>query len=266
MDVTLTITRRTAVVLAATAVAAGGAVVVGLSGDSAAPPAHATVYAAASEPLAPDAFPGVTVTGTGKVTGTPDTLILDLAVSKTAGDVSTALNQLSATMTAVQTALKSNHVADKDQKTSGLNVGPQYSYENNNRQNVTGYQATESLTVTLRDVKTAGAVVAAAAAAGGDATQITGLSTDLENNGGLLNQARDAAFADAKAKADQYAKSAGKSIGGVVRIEEESTSQPSPMPYAVPQAADAGGKVASVPVQVGTTDLSVEVTVVFSFS
>jgi uncharacterized protein len=264
MDVTLTITRRTAVVLAATAVAAGGAVVVGLSGDSAAPPAHATVYAAASEPLAPDAFPGVTVTGTGKVTGTPDTLILDLAVSKTAGDVSTAMNQLSATMTAVQKALNTNHVADKDQKTSGLNVGPQYSYENN-RQNVTGYQATESLTVTLRDIKNAGAAVAAAAAAGGDATQITGLSTDLQNNSGLLNQARDAAFADAKAKADQYAKAAGKSIGGVVRIEEESTSQPSPMPYAVPQAADAGGKVASVPVQVGTTDLSVEVTVVFSF-
>jgi uncharacterized protein YggE len=174
------------------------------------------------------------------------------------------MNQLSATMTAVQGALKTNHVADADQKTSGLDVGPQYSYEDN-RQNVTGYQATESLTVTLRDIKTAGAVVAAAATAGGNATQITGLSTDLQNNSALLNQARDAAFADAKAKADQYAKSAGKSISGVVRIEETSSSQPSPTDYGLPRAAAAVGTVAPVPVQVGTTDLSVDVTVVFSF-
>lgn len=265
MDVKLTITRRTAVVLVATAAAAGGVAVVGLAGGSAAPPANATVYAAATGPLAPDAYPGVTVSGTGKVTGTPDTLILSLAVSKTAGDVSTAMNQLSATMTAVQVALAKNQVGNADQKTSGLDVGPQYSYENN-RQNVTGYQATESLTVTLRDTRTAGAVIAAAAAAGGDAMQITGLSTDLQNNSVLLSQARSAAFADAKAKADQYAAAAGKSIGGVVRIEETTASQPTPTNFAVPQAAAADGAVARVPVQVGTTDLSVDVTVVFSFS
>ena len=56
-------------------------------------------------PVAPDAFPGITVQGTGKVTGTPDTLILTLTVSKTAGDVSSAMNDLSATMTAVQNSL-----------------------------------------------------------------------------------------------------------------------------------------------------------------
>jgi uncharacterized protein YggE len=263
MNVTLTITRRTAVVLAATAVAAGGAVVVGLTGDSASPPANASVYAADTAPLAPDAFPGVTVTGTGKVTGTPDTLILDLAVSKTAGDVSTAMNQLSAAVTTVQAALKAGHVADADQKTSGLNVGPQYSYADN-KQTVTGYQASENLTITLRDTKTAGAVIAAAAAAGGNATQIAGLSTDLQNDSALLSQARNAAFADAKAKADQYAKAAGKSIGGVVRIEETTTPASPTTPVYAPAAAAAG--VANVPVSVGSTDLSVDVTVVFSFS
>lgn len=266
MNLTLTLTRRTAVVLAATAVAAGGAVVVGLTGDSAAPRANATVLAADGTAVAPDAFPGVTVTGTGKVTGTPDTLVLDLAVSKTAGDVTTAMNQLSATMTAVEGALKSSHVADADLKTSGLDVGPQYSYDGN-KQTVTGYQATESLTVTLRDLKSAGSAIAAAASAGGNATQINGLSTDLQNDSALLNQARDAAFADAKAKAAQYAKSAGRSLGGVVRIEESTSSQPSPIRYAVPDAAAASsGAVSSVPVQAGSTDLSVQVTVVFSFS
>lgn len=264
MNVTLTITRRTAVIVAATAVAVGGAVVVGLTGDSAAPPANATALAAETGPLAPDAFPGVTVTGTGKVTGTPDTLILDLAVSKTAGDVSTAMNQLSATVTAVQAALTSGHVAGADQKTSGLNVGPQYSYDGN-KQTVTGYQASENLIVTLRDVKTAGAVIAGAAAAGGNATQISGLSTDLQNDSALLSQARNAAFADAKAKADQYAKAAGKSVGGVVRIEETATPASTPVPYYGAASAPAS-PVANVPVSVGSTDLSVQVTVVFSFS
>jgi uncharacterized protein len=275
MRINLTLTRRTAVLGVATLVAVGGAVAIGLSGNSAAPAANAgttgtailaPALAADTGPLAPDAFPGITVRGAGKVTGTPDTLILTLSVNKTAGDVTSAMNGLVTTMTAVQNSLKANHVADADQKTSGLGVGPEYDYSGNKR-TVTGYQATENLTVTLHDTKAAGATISAAAAAGGDATQISGLSTDLENNSGPLNQARDAAFNDAKAKATQYAKSAGRTLGPVVRVEETVSTQPNGAVSAdSAKSAASGGSIAPVPIQMGSTDVTVQVTVVFSFS
>ncbi|MFL6111428.1 MAG: SIMPL domain-containing protein [Catenulispora sp.] len=273
MRINFPLTRRTAVLGIATVAAVGGAVVVGLSGNSAAPTASAgtpgtsiltPALAAETGPLAPDAFPGITVQGVGKVTGTPDTLVLTLSVSKTAGDVTTAMNGLATTMTAVQNSLKASHVADADQKTSGLGVGPEYDYSGNKR-NLTGYQATENLTVTLRDTKAAGAAISAAAAAGGDATQISGLSTDLQNNSGPLNQARDAAFNDAKTKATQYAKSAGRTLGPVVRVEESVSTQPNGVAADYAKSAPSAAAIAPVPIQMGSTDVTVQVTVVFSF-
>jgi uncharacterized protein YggE len=270
MDLKLTVTRRTAVLGVATLLAVGGAVAIGLSGNSSAPAAAASTgpcmptLAAATGPQANDAFPGITVQGTGKVTGTPDTLILTLSVSKTASDVSTAMNDLAATMTAVQNSLKGNHVADADLKTSGLNVGPQYEYSGN-KPTITGYQASENLTVTLRDPKSAGATISAASSAGGNATQISGLSTDLQNDSGPLNQARDAAFNDAKAKAGQYAKSAGRTLGQVVRVEEND-STPAPSPVDMRAASGASVPTSAVPIQMGSTDVTVQITVVFSFA
>ncbi|WP_194923901.1 SIMPL domain-containing protein [Catenulispora pinisilvae] len=269
MELNLSITRRTAVIGVATLLAAGGAVAIGLSGGTSAPNANAAPFSSSAlagdgTAVAPDAFPGITVQGTGKVTGTPDTLILSLAVSKTAGDVSTAMNDLSATVGAVQSSLTGNHVAAADQKTSGLNVGPQYD-NSGGKQTVTGYQASENMTVTLRDTKSAGAVIAAASTAGGNATQISGLSTDLQNDAGPLNQARDAAFNDAKAKAAQYAKSAGRTLGQVVRVEESDGNTQIPVNYGSPAAAG-GSAVNPVPIQVGSTDVTVQVTVVFSFA
>jgi uncharacterized protein len=267
MDLTLSFTRRTVVLGVATLLAAGGAVAIGLSGNSSAPNASASPYgsvlAADSTAVAPDAFPGITVQGTGKVTGTPDTLILTLTVSDTASDVSSAMNTLASTMGAVQNSLSGNKVATADQKTSGLNVGPQYE-NSSGKTTVTGYQASENLTVTLRDPKSAGAVIAAASAAGGNATQISGLSTDLQNDAGLLGQARDSAFNDAKAKAAQYAKSAGRTLGQVVRVEESDSNPatPSPVDFRAPAAA----APSAVPIQMGSTDITVSVTVVFSFA
>ena len=265
MDLNLRLTRRTAVLGVATLLAAGGAVAIGLSGSTSAPRASAAPYsmlAGDGTPVAPDAFPSITVHGTGKVTGTPDTLTLSLTVSKSAGDVSTAMNAMSATMTAVQVSLTKNHVAAADLKTSGLNVGPQYA-DSSGKPTISGYQASENLTVTLRDPKSAGGIIAAASAAGGDATQISGLSTDLQNDAGLLNQARDAALNDAKAKADQYAKSAGRTLGQVVRVQEDDGT---PTPTPTPVDARALGKTNAVPLQMGSTDVTVQVTVVFSFA
>ncbi|MEZ0115358.1 uncharacterized protein YggE [Catenulispora sp. EB89] len=268
MDLNLSITRRALVLGVATVLAAGGAVAIGMSGGSSAPDASAAPFGAAlvanGAPVAPDAFPGITVEGTGKVTGTPDTLVLSLSITKVASDVSSAMNGVSATMGAVQASLSGNHVAAGDQKTSGLNVGPQYE-NSSGKPTVSGYQASENLTVTLRDPKSAGAVIGAATTAGGNATQISGLSTDLQNDSGPLAQARDAAFNDAKAKAEQYAKSAGRTLGQVVRVEEND-GNPAPTPVNFAPMASGASPANPVPIQMGSTDVTVQVTVVFSFA
>lgn len=270
MTLTLTITRRAVVTGTATALAIGGAVVIGLSGNAAAPRAAAgtsspygSALAADSTALVSDAFPGITVVGVGKVTGTPDTLVLDLAVSKTAPDVSTAMTQLAGTMTAVQQSLTKNGVAAADLKTSGLGVNPNYDYSGN-KQNLTGYNAVERLTVELRDIRSAGATISAATDAGGNSVQISGLSTDLQNDSTLLNSARDSAFAAAKTKAAQYAKDAGRTLGAVVRVEE-STASTGPQQFGLPVLVKGDAASAAVPIQVGSTDLSVSITVVFAF-
>jgi uncharacterized protein YggE len=267
MNITLAVTRRTAAVGAATVLALGAAFAFGLSGSSS-PKASATftdsVLPAADSSAAPaDAFPGITVEGVGKVTGTPDTLILNISAQKDAGDVSTAMNGLSATMKAVQDSLTAHNVAAADMKTSNLDVNPTYDYPNG-KQTPTGYSASEGLTVELRDTKTAGATISAATDAGGNAVRINGLSADLQNDSALLNSARDAAFSDAKVKAAQYAKDAGRPLGAVVRVQEATSSNPSPIPYRDLKVPSASGASSPVPVQVGSTDLTVTVTVVFA--
>jgi uncharacterized protein YggE len=206
--------------------------------------------------------PGITVGGRASVAGTPDTLRLDLSVVATAPSVSAALASANRSAGAVQKSLLANGVQKKDLQTSGLNVSPNYDYSNGGTPRLNGYQASESVSAKLRDLGRAGDAIGKAVAAGGNAVRVNGVSLDLEDTGALVSSARDKAFAEAKAKAEQYAKAAGRTLGEVVSIAEDvPTTSPTPMQYA---AAGAGLDKASVPIQPGSQDVSVSVTVVFS--
>jgi uncharacterized protein YggE len=207
--------------------------------------------------------PGITVGGRANVAGTPDTLRLDLSVVVTAPSVSGALASANSSAEAVQKSLLGNGVEKKDLQTSGLNISPDYDYSNSGTPRLKGYQASESVTAKLRDLRRAGDAMGKAVGAGGSAVRVNGISLDLEDTGALVSAARDKAFADAKAKAVQYAKAAGRTLGEVVSIAENvATASPTPMPYA---AADSLKRdMASVPIQPGSQDVSVSVTVVFA--
>lgn len=205
--------------------------------------------------------PGITVGGRAKVAGTPDTLRLDLSVVATASSVSEALASANRSAAAVQKSLLGNGVQKKDLQTSGLNIQPEYDYSNNAAPRLKGYQVSESINAKLRDLGRAGDVIGQAVGAGANAIRVNGISLDLEDTGALVSNARNKAFADAKAKAEQYAKAAGRSLGGVISIAEDvTTPSPVPMPYAAQSARD----LASVPIQPGSQDVSVSVTVVFA--
>jgi len=212
---------------------------------------------------APPANPpgGITVSGVGKVTGTPDTVLVNMALSVSAGNVSSALASANEKTDAVQKVLLGRGVDPKDLQTSGLNIFPTYS-GGSGPQSITGYQVQESLTAKVRDLSKAGDTISAAVAAGGDAIRVDGVSLDLGDTSPLVAAARDRAFGAARSEAAQYAKAAGVPLGRVMSISEAFSQNP--MPVYGAQAAGVPSASAAVPIKGGSQDVSVTVTVVFA--
>jgi uncharacterized protein len=218
------------------------------------------VLTAASSP-APSGAPsgaGISVSGTGQVTGTPNLLRLSSSVNVTRPTVTAAMQDANTVMAAVQQKLKSDGVAAADLQTSGLSVQPNYTYANNS-QRLTGYQVSENLSVVLRDLSKAGSIITDAAQVGGDALQIGGATLDIDQDDALITSARQAAFADALAKAKTYADAAGRTLGAVTSISESTDSQP--VTYDFAAAAPAASAPAPVPIQAGSQDITVNVAV-----
>jgi len=226
--------------------------------------AQASSKPSSTQPSAAAALvgPGISVGGRADVAGTPDTLRLDLSVVATAPSVSEALASANRSAGAVQASLLSSGVQKKDLQTSGLDIQPSYDYPNGGTPRLKGYQVSESVRAKLRDLGRAGDAIGKAVGVGGNAVRVNGISLDLEDSGAMVSSARDKAFAEAKAKAEQYAKAAGRGLGEVISITEDvSTASPVAMPYA---AMDSAKLAASVPIQPGTQNVGVSVTVVFS--
>jgi uncharacterized protein len=219
--------------------------------------------AAAATPGADSTSTGISVTGVGDVSGTPDVLRLDMGAEVRAASVAAALHKANETMAKVIRALRDGGVAGKDVRTAGLSVNPDYTYDGS-QSRITGYVATESLSATLRDLDKAGGIVTRAVAAGGDAARVNGLQLDLEGDSDLLVQARERAFDVAKAKAEAYADAAGRDLGAVSSVSEQADSSgPEPMKYSAMAAGDAASPV---PVEPGSQTVSVSVHVVWSFA
>jgi len=259
------VTRRRTLLVLLAVIALTGVYLVGAvsSGGLRASASTGTTTSSSAQPSTSGGVggPGITVSGTADVAGTPDTLRLDLSVVATATSVTEALGKANGAAGAVQKSLLGSGVTKKDLQTSGLNIGPRYDYANPGAPRLTGFEVSESLSAKLRDLRRAGDAIGKAVGAGGNAVRVNGVSLDLEETGALVSVARGAAFADARNKAEQYARAAGRSLGEVVSVAE-SVANPSPISMAV----DALPATAKVPVQPGSQNVSVTVTVVFSMS
>jgi uncharacterized protein YggE len=227
--------------------------------------APAVLTAAPASPAASGvpAGGGISVSGTGQVTGTPNLLRLSSSVNIARPTVTAAMQAANTVMAAVQQKLKSDGVAAADLQTSGLSVQPNYTYANNS-QRLTGYQVSENLSVVLRDLSKAGSIITDAAQVGGDALQIGGATLDIDQDEALITSARQAAFADALAKAKTYAEAAGRTLGAVTSISESTDSQP--VTYNFAAAAPAASAAAPVPIQAGSQNVTVNVAVTWSLN
>jgi uncharacterized protein len=205
----------------------------------------------------------VTVDGTGKATGTPDTMVTTFSVTFKGANPGAALNGANKSMALVQHTLTARGIAAKDLQTTGLSVNPNYVYAKG-RQSIQGYVAEEDLSVTLRQLSRAGATITAVTKAGGSHVSVGGITLDLEGDSALITNARAAAYADAKAKAQQYAALADRTLGSIVSVTE-TTNQSQPQVFQG-YAAAASAAAAPVPIAAGSQDVAVAVTVVWTLN
>lgn len=199
----------------------------------------------------------ISVSGTGTVTISPDIADLRLGVMAQRKTVAEARAAAADAMTGVIAALKKAGIADRDITTAVLSLSPTYDTTPSTTPRIVGYQLTNIVAVTIRNLDTVGPAIDGAMAAG--ATTMDGVTFRVSDPAGAERQAREQAMADAKSKAGQLASAAGVSIIGVSAISETSGPQPWPVSYAGPLLE--GGK--ATPVQPGTTDVTVTVSVTY---
>jgi uncharacterized protein YggE len=253
MPLRLTVTQRAlAAGVAAAGLLIGAFAAGGARGDAATLPGR-TVAAQAATPGA-----RITVTGTGTVSGSPDQLMLYMGVQANGSSVSAALQRANRAVSAVTRALARTGVRASDIQTSGLSIQPDYTGSSTVP---AGYRVSESIDVTLRTQAAAGTQITDAVRAGGNATQVDGVSLNLNDTSSLLATARAKAAADARAKAAQYARALGLSLGPVVSVSEQHPAPVLPM-FAAPSAGRAAPS--PVPVSPGSQQLTVTVTAVFA--
>lgn len=159
----------------------------------------------------------------------PDMASIGLGVVTDGKTAAEALAANAARMTQVMAALRRAGIADRDIQTSNLSVAPQYRYVQDQAPVLTGYQVSNQVTVTVRDLKRLGPAVDATVGAG--ANQVNGISFGLADPTAAENAAREAAVKALAAKADLYARATGYRIARLVSLSEGGGySPPAPMP------------------------------------
>lgn len=201
----------------------------------------------------------VTATGTGTAEAPPDLLTISVGVECRRASVGSAYAEAGAASAAVSGALRQHGVADADFRTSGLDVRPELVWREGEGQRVAGYVASSVLTVRVRQVAAASSVIAAVVDAGGDDVRLNGLGLGFADESAVLAQAREAAWRDAAAAAEQFAALASARLGPVVSVLEHPLS-----PGLVPMARlERAAATDAMGVQAGHASLSASVTVVW---
>jgi uncharacterized protein YggE len=209
--------------------------------------------------------PVVTLNVTETVEAAPDIATVGTGVQTRAPTAAKAMTDNAGKMASLIAALAKAGIDKKDIQTSGIQLNPQYSYDNRNpdgsqgEPKFLGYEASNQLTVKLRDIKRVGALLDSMVAAG--ATNISGPSFSINDPSPMLQQARGTALTSAKAQADFYAQAAGYRSARLLSIAESNSGGQPPMPMATMRfKADA----ASTPVEPGQVSSAVTLTVQYA--
>ena len=208
----------------------------------------------------------IAVSGTGTATLAPDIASFSAGVTETSANVTDAQNSVNTKTNAIIDAARQGGVdVDKDVKTTGYSVQPQYNYPQNGAPVLTGYRVTNSVNVTVRDITKVGQLLDAVTKAG--ANQVGGVSFGLADPEAASRVAREQAVRNARDKADTLAKATGVSVGMVMTIDDESTTPAPPRPVsAAPVANTANSAAVPPPIQAGETTVTVTIRVTYAIA
>jgi len=202
----------------------------------------------------------LSMSGQGEERAAPDTASLSAGVTSEAATAAAALAANTTRMQGVFSALKKLGIADKDMQTANFSVSPQMVNDNNQSPHITGYRVSNQVRVRLEDVSRLGAALDALVSAG--ANQVNSVQFSIRDSTALMAQARGDAVADAKAKAEIYAKAAGVSLEPILSITENGSEGPRPLYQMVTVSAS---KIAGAPppVAAGEQNVSAQVFIVW---
>jgi uncharacterized protein YggE len=193
------------------------------------------------------------LSGHGEARQPPDIATIDLGVGATAPTAVEAMAQNAAAMTKVIAAIRAKGVAERDIATAALSLAPQYVYAQGQPPQLTGYQATNRVTVTLSDLTQVGPVVDAGVAGG--ANEAGQISFGLKSRASAENFARLAAIKALDDKAQVMADAAGYHIRRLVNLSEASAAS-FPQPIAAMARMQA---TPATPIETGEGVVTVDV-------
>jgi uncharacterized protein len=196
----------------------------------------------------------ISVTGDATVSVPPDQAQIDGGVTSDAKTAREASDANNAAMGKVLLALKGAGIDEKDYQTSRLSLQPQYAPNRTGPSPVVGYRASNRVTVRIRDVTKVANIIDVLVGAG--ANDIGGINFMVSQASKLLDDARANAIADARRKADIYAKAAGVTLGEPLSISEEGAAAP-----VFRSKMAVSGMTAAAPVAQGEETLSISVSV-----
>jgi len=199
------------------------------------------------------------VVATGEVNRIPDIARISAGVVTQAQTASAAIAQNAERMNRVIAALKRAGIAERDIQTSSISLNPEYRYVQDQTPVLTGYRASNEVTVRFRDIAESGTILDALVAQG--ANQINGPMLSIDKPDEALDEARKQALTKARARAETYARALGMRVKRIVSVSEAGAATP-PYPIVVERMAmqDASASSKIVP---GEQSLTTSLSVVF---
>jgi uncharacterized protein YggE len=214
---------------------------------------------------------GIWVTGYGAKDVASDVGVIYLGVESKEDTVSAARQKAAEAMTAVLDAIKQLGVADDDIVTTSFNIYPQTiwvevtdSIGRHSEPRITGYQVTNNVEVTVRNLDILDDVIDTAADRGGDLIRVNSISFTVADPAQHGAETRQLAAADARAKAELYAQAMGVNLGPLMFLTEISSSAPMAQRAYAADSAMAEGGYAPTPIQSGDVSLSTTIQAAFA--
>ena len=194
------------------------------------------------------------MTGTGRAKGAPDTVTLYMG-ARAKPRPRKALRIVSEKARLAARRVRRGWCPQEDIQTSNVSLCPTY---NQNGQQIDGYTAENTVTVTVRDVDQAGPVIGAASGAVGDELTLSGIAFSIDDPEPLRTEARGDAVAQARAQAEQLAGLAGGEVGEVLAITDGSVQMPIPLVYRSAAGAEEAAQDAAMPIEPGSQEVTAD--------